>query len=136
MRGGIVALLAITVILSPILMDDTSAADDDPAFVYFFDKDGYCVAEVHLLPGTPIRAEDIPWHGAYLDWYDEDEVHIDGRRVYQGVTFSSGTHIVRALPSPPTPSGDSGTSIDLGMIALVIAVVDLLAIGYLMFRSK
>ena len=135
MRRGIVALLAIAVILSPILMDGTSAADDNPAFVYFFDKDGYCVAEVHLMPGTPIRAEDIPWHGNYLDWYDENEIHEDGRRVYQGVTFTSGTHIVRALSAAPTPEAHQDP-IDLGMIALVIAVVDLLAIGYLIIRRR
>lgn len=137
MRRALIAVLTIAVLLSPLLIDGTSAADDDPAFIYFYDKDGYCVGEVSLMPGTPIRAEDIPWHGAYLDWYDEDEVHIDGRRVYQGVTFSSGTHIVRALSSPPTPSGDSGgSSVDLAVIALVVGIIDAVGIGYLIIRRK
>lgn len=130
MRGAILAIVATLAILSPIVIADLSDAEE-PAQVYFFDKDGVCIAQVYLLPGEPIKHDDIPWHGDYLDWYDME----DGKRVYNGVTFTSGIHTVRALSAAPTPEAHQDP-IDLGMIALIIAVVDLLAIGYLIIRRK
>ena len=133
MRGVILAIVATLAILSPLVIADLSDAEE-PAQVYFFDKDGVCVGQVYLLPGEPIKAADIPPHSSGMNWYAED-----GTTVYAGTSFSSGVHTIIEASSWSTTTGPRPLIpplVSTDVLALIIAVVDLLAIGYLIIRRK
>lgn len=114
----IFAVVAMAVAVAIIPAEGTDA--DGVAEVYFFDADNVCIGQVYLIPGEPIKDTDIPWHGSYKEWYDED-----ARKIYAGVTFEAGPHTVRAcdIYNPPTPSqkSEGGGGLSTETIALIIS---------------
>jgi len=128
-------IITVAAIIAMLTIPMAGSDAETPAKLYFFDADNVCVAEVVLLPGEPLNNDDIPWHGAYKEWYDED-----AERVYAGRTFSSGDHIIKAydISNPPTkPNGGNGGGLSTDTIALIISgAVALVAISALILAVK
>lgn len=119
MRSLIISMLAVIITAVAIMPMIDGAEAEGPAEVYFFDADNVCIGQVYLIPGEPIKDTDIPWHGSYKEWYDED-----ARRIYAGVTFDAGPHTVRAcdIYNPPTPQkSGGGGGLSTETIALIIS---------------
>lgn len=136
MRSLIISMLAVIITAVAIMPMIDGAEAEGPAEVYFFDADNVCIGQVYLIPGEPIKDTDIPWHGSYKEWYDED-----ARRIYAGVTFDAGPHTVKACdiynpPTPPQKSGGGG-GLSTETIALIISgAVALVAISALILAVK
>lgn len=128
---GIALLLSITALA--VHIDGADA--DEPASLYFFD-DGECIAQIYLLPGEPLDGSDIPWHGSYKEWYDDQ-----GERVYGGRTFTAGEHIIKTydIDHPPSkkspPSTETSTEIPWGVIATVMSSAALIGVAYIIVRK-
>jgi hypothetical protein len=131
MRGAVIAVLILTLISMPLIIESSDA--DGVVELYFFDKDGVCVAQVYLLPDEPLKAADVPPHSSG-NWYAED-----GTYVHAGVKFSSGVHTIVEATSWSTHTGPRPLIpplVSTDVLALIIAVIDLVGIGYLILRRK
>ena len=131
MRGAVVAVLILTLISMPLIIESSDA--DGVVELYFFDKDGVCVGQVYLLPDEPIKAEDIPPHSSGTNWYTEWDTLVIGTK------FSPGVHVITEASSWSTHTGPRPLIpplVSTDVLALIIAVVDLVGICYLIFRRK
>ena len=128
-------IFALAVMIAGMAMIPAEVSDaDTPARLYFFDADNVCIMEVVLLPGEPLNNDDIPWHGSYKEWYDDDAL-----RVYGGRTFDAGDHIIRAydINNPPKPPKTEGGGLSADNIALIISgAVALIAFTALVLAIK
>ena len=132
MRSLIISMLAVIIMAVAIIPTIDGAEAEGPAEIYFFDADNVCIGQVYLIPGEPIKDTDIPWHGSYKEWYDED-----ARRICAGLTFEAGPHTVKAYdvdnpPTPPEPS-KSGPPWDI-IILLIILGAAVAVIVVTLFR--
>lgn len=118
-------------VLVPIAAEDTDA--EGIAKVYFINADNKCIAQVYLVPGEPIGGANIPYHGDYMEWYDEH-----GVRVYGPNTFSAGDHIVRAYPSddPPGTSEDGPDRTTVMFAVTWIAIAAVAGLSIYLYRRR
>ena len=131
MRGSAIILAAVLLAVALVPIAEAEA----PAEVYFFDQDGTCTAKVYLLPGDPIKQEDIPWRPDGMDWYDED-----GRRIVTGTAFDSGSHTAKLYywNDPPEPSRDKGISPGAiaGLCGGVLVAFGIGCLAYIIYRRR